>query len=170
MGDIRTRGVYVSPESTLQSNDRLALIPISLLFTLDNANNLLKGIIPQSQQETLDSLGPMDTLSLALIIEIQNEDSFWNAYLKCLPTMEQMKDEIQMPLYWTQQDIETYLDTSKIALFIRRRLHSVQKSFDEIHNLLQSVSYLANIAIEFTLDRWIWALSIVWSRSFSVMI
>lgn len=183
--DIRYRGVYTS--NTLQSNDELASIPISLLFTLENAQKLLNNIIPQNKQETLKNLGPVDTLSFALIIEYQNEDSFWKPYLECLPTMEQIKNDLQMPLYWTPPQIKTYLQTSKISSFIMRRLSSIQSSFKEIESILQSISYMKDIVgihyihsfvythpcvyfVDFTLDLWIWALSIVWSRSFSVMI
>ena len=181
--DIRNRGVYVSTTDSLKSSHKLASIPISLLFTLENAQKLLGSIIPQNKQDAF-RLGPMDTLSFALIIEYQNEDSFWKPYLQCLPSMEQMKNELQMPLYWGPQ-IETYLQTSKIASFITRRLNSIQASFREIKTILQSISYMKDIVgisyvpnpshllfllIDFTLDDWIWALSIVWSRSFSVMI
>ena len=52
----------------------------------------------------LSNLDQIDTLSLALILEHQNEDSFWRPYLQCLPSMDQMKHDIEMPLFWTSHE------------------------------------------------------------------
>ena len=165
--NIKTRGVYTT--NTISPNAMLATIPISLLFTLENARKTLKNVLPTNKQEFLTNLGPIDTLSLALIMEHQNEDSFWSPYLKCLPSMNDIKNELQHPLYWSQQEINEYLQTSKVATFITRRSNSIKQSFNEINTVFQSISYLQDM-LTFTLDHWIWALSIVWSRSFSVII
>ena len=165
--NMRARGVYTT--DTISPNTKLASIPISLLFTLNDARKLLKTMLPK-HTEFISKLGSVDTLSLALTIEYQNEDSFWNQYLKCLPTMNEIKNELHYPLYWTQQDITTYLQTSKVSEFIQRRLKSVHESYTEITEIMQNVSYMKHVLNDFTLDHWIWALSIVWSRSFSVII
>eukprot|EP01084_Bolivina_argentea_P290373 498759_1 len=166
--DIRIRGVYTL--ETLHSNDILASIPISLLFTLPDARKLLTTILPQNNKNAFSNLGSIDTLSLALFMEHQNEDSFWNSYLKCLPTVNQLKNELNMPLYWTENEINKYLQTSKVGIFIHRRTKSIHESYQEINTVLRNISYLKDVYDKFTMDNWIWALSIVWSRSFSVMI
>eukprot|EP00484_Ammonia_sp_Unknown_P021061 CAMPEP_0197036256 /NCGR_PEP_ID=MMETSP1384-20130603/13823_1 /TAXON_ID=29189 /ORGANISM="Ammonia sp." /LENGTH=456 /DNA_ID=CAMNT_0042466417 /DNA_START=78 /DNA_END=1448 /DNA_ORIENTATION=+ len=136
---------------------------------MENANKLLKTILPTNKKDSLSELGPVDTLSLALIIEYHNEDSFWKPYLQCLPNIDQIKNELEYPLYWTHEEIREHLQTSKTGLFLARRLESIHESFNEINAVLQSISYMKDI-LSFTFDDWIWALSIVWSRSFSVMI
>ena len=160
------RGVYAT--NTVQSNDKLAAIPISLLFTLTNAHKLLRSILPTNKKDSFIQLGPIDTLSLALIIEYQNEHSFWNLYLKCLPTVNEIKYDLQHPLYWKSDENTQYLQSSKVAMFMNRRMKSIQDSYSEISQILQSISYMKDV-LHFTLDDWIWALSIVWSRSFSVI-
>ena len=47
--NILSRGVYTT--NTVQSNDKLAAIPISLLFTLTNADKLLRSILPTNRKD-----------------------------------------------------------------------------------------------------------------------
>eukprot|EP01083_Nonionella_stella_P164776 546450_1 len=161
-----THSVYTT-SSTLLSNDVVLSIPISLLFTMLDAEKLLKSILPQNKQDAFSNLGDIDTLSLALLIEHQNTDSFWSPYLQCLPSIHHLKHDLSMPLWWSPEEIRKYFQTSAVSIYITQRLKSVHDSFKEINSTLHSISYLRDM-IEFTLDHWIWALSIVWSRQFTV--
>ena len=121
-------------------------------------------MLPQHQKDVFSNLGQIDTLSLALILEHQNEDSFWRPYLQCLPSMD-----IEMPLFWTSRDIDRHLQSSKVGHFMEIRSKSLRESFAEIKGILQGIPYMEQV-VDFTLDHWLWATSIVWSRSFGVMI
>ena len=161
-----SRGVFTT--DSISPNTKLASIPISILFTIHDARKLLKTMLPKHTEFT-NSLGTVDTLSLALIIEYQNEDSFWSPYLKCLPTLNDIKT-LNHPLFWSKDDINTHLQQSKVSEFINRRLNSIHDSYKEITEIMENVSYMKDVLKQFTFDHWIWALSIVWSRSFAVII
>ena len=64
--NILSRGVYTT--NTVQSNDKLAAIPISLLFTLTNAHKLLRSILPTNKKDSFIQLGPIDTLNIKMNI------------------------------------------------------------------------------------------------------
>ena len=165
--DIRFRGIHtVSP---VHINDVIVSIPISLLFTLNDAKRIITSILPHDEKDVFSNLGPIDTLSLALILEHQNTESFWSPYLECLPSMEQLKRDIEMPLFWTSPDIDHHLQSSKVGQFMQIRLRSLKETFAEFKSIFHRIPYLEQV-IDFTLDHWLWAVSIIWSRSFSVMI
>jgi len=126
-------------------------------------------MLPQPQKAAFSDLGPVDTLSLGLLLEHQNAHSFWRPYLECLPSIDQMQHDLAMPLFWSNDDIDGHLQSSKVGHFLKIRIQSLRESFAEIEAKLQSISYMDQV-LEFTLHHWLWATSIVWSRSFAVMI
>ena len=166
-------GIGIYAKSTIYEIEEIASIPVSLLISSGYAMDLLQQRIfnrKMSRKEIKVKVCQKSkdiVLALGFLIEYKNElNSKWKPYFQCLPSPN--NDYIDnLIISWSEIKLKKEFQASKLVEFVQQRKDFIQSSYDNfVDNFKEIYDYLD----ELTLNEWKWALSIVWSRSFSVTI
>jgi len=98
------------------------------------------------------------TLALTLLYEMSQPDSTWKAFLALLPPT------LSTPLFYKEEEINA-LSHSNLATRLTEHRNSIVGAHKALFGPMQSVQPEVVTEVNFGLDRFQWALSIVWSRS-----
>ena len=128
----------------------LARLPVRLCMTKDAALQAreLKGIVSEATNEYV-------AIALLLIGEAQKPNSFWREYIDVLPTVE----DVSATFTWSEEELQ-YLEGSPA----RQATSSMQDKLRREHaSILEQYPQLDRSV--FTLERWTWAFSNLFSRA-----
>jgi histone-lysine N-methyltransferase SETD3 len=161
--DEANRGVHAS--EVIEDDELVMEIPYACVFTVEMGKATETGKIVV--QKNID--GRFDApkhiyLMLFLLIDGENEDSFFQPYYKILPGFNgNVREGLNgMPIFWTEEEYG-YLKGSYLLQQCQMRKDAIRKDYEEICNVDPSFA-------RFSLDRFAWARMIVCSRNFGGMI
>jgi len=128
----------------------LARLPVRLCMTKDAALEAreLKGIVTEATNEYV-------AIALLLIGEAQKPNSFWREYIDVLPTVE----DVSATFTWSEDELQ-YLEGSPA----RQATASMQDKLRREHASILA-QYPQLDPQVFTLERWTWAFSNLFSRA-----
>jgi len=128
----------------------LARLPVRLCMTKDAALQAreLKGIVSEATNEYV-------AIALLLIGEAQKPNSFWRDYINVLPTVE----DVSATFTWAEEELQ-YLEGSPA----RQATASMQDKLQREHASILA-QYPQLDPQVFTLERWTWAFSNLFSRA-----
>eukprot|EP01117_Protostelium_nocturnum_P011718 TRINITY_DN4267_c0_g1_i3.p1 TRINITY_DN4267_c0_g1~~TRINITY_DN4267_c0_g1_i3.p1 ORF type:complete len:318 (+),score=86.93 TRINITY_DN4267_c0_g1_i3:442-1395(+) len=98
-------------------------------------------------------------MALFLIQQTELESSKWKPYIDALPT------QFDTTIYWNEEELQE-LDGSLIKEFTEDKKESVKNNYADLLKVVQKIKEATKI----TLDEYKWAVSVIWSRTFSVTI
>lgn len=98
------------------------------------------------------------TLALTLLYEMSQPDSTWQAFLALLPA------KLPTPLFWNIKELEE-LRHSPISNRLEEHSRSIDAAHKAVFGPMQKIEPEVITESNFGLERFQWALSIVWSRS-----
>eukprot|EP01094_Clydonella_sp_ATCC50884_P020862 TRINITY_DN4435_c0_g1_i1.p1 TRINITY_DN4435_c0_g1~~TRINITY_DN4435_c0_g1_i1.p1 ORF type:complete len:519 (+),score=172.02 TRINITY_DN4435_c0_g1_i1:111-1667(+) len=108
------------------------------------------------------SLSLTDQMALFLLYEDQQRDSFWRTYLDLLPS------SISTPLFYSDEELEVF-EGSVLTDFVAARKAQADAAYEKaIAPLVADHEDDFDRAI--SRHEWYWALSVLWSRCFSMHI
>lgn len=140
----------------LEEAEKVMTIPDKLMMTTETASQTeLREIV--SNDRVLQQLSNV-VLSLHLLMEAYNQDSFWKPYIDVLPS------SFTTPLYFTREDL-LQLQSSPVLAESLAQKRNILKLYTHLHRLIrdqQSPSILCAKGF-FYLD-FIWVVSCVMSR------
>jgi len=138
----------------VNENETLVEIPMDAVMSQRSAyNSRLKPFLDAS---------PMDSfavLVLHLMFEASLPDSVFRAYIDTLP------QAVDLPLSWSEEEMGQ-LNGTQLLPYVKQQQASVKQDYDTLVQSLLAKHPLLFPAESFNLERFIWATSIVMSRSF----
>jgi len=152
--EISGRGLVASRDINLY--EELARVPLKLLLTRDSAREKFGAeCIP-------DSMSEYAAIALQLISEqYQEEESFWAPYLAVLPSVE----EVGASFAWPEEEINMLLAGSPLqnmSNFLRMRVRDEFAALQQGTFAVHPDKFPADV---FTVDRYVWAYSLLFSRA-----
>jgi len=154
-------GRCVITKEAIKEGEIIMSLPNHLIFSPDDVDNF-----PLLSQILNDSMTPYlsvtNLFALMLLSEVNNPDSLWADYWTALP------NEIDSTLFWSPAE-RAELQVSTLIDFSNNRARMINISYESIFTkfLFEKHSNLFPPDV-YTLNDWNWALSIVWSRGFSL--
>eukprot|EP00753_Platysulcus_tardus_P017815 PLAT6552.1.p2 GENE.PLAT6552.1~~PLAT6552.1.p2 ORF type:complete len:605 (+),score=328.82 PLAT6552.1:124-1938(+) len=97
-------------------------------------------------------------LSIFILMDMQNEDSFYQPYYQILP-----ESYPNMPIFWSPEELE-YLTGSYLLQQIRDRKKNIKADYEQI------CAAAPEFAASVTLERFSWARMVVASRNFGIKV
>jgi histone-lysine N-methyltransferase SETD3 len=161
--DEANRGVHAS--EIIHDDECVMEIPYACVFTVEmgKATDTGKIVVSKNIEGRFDAPKHI-YLMLFLLIDGENEDSFFQPYYKILPGFDgNVRVGLSgMPIFWSEEEYG-YLKGSYLLQQCQMRKDAIRRDYDEIVNVDPSFS-------RFSLDRFAWARMIVCSRNFGGMI
>lgn len=158
--EVENMGRGLAALKDIDENTSLFTIPRNLLLNTSTAR--LRTLLPPNTWDSLLSSRTWAALILSIVYEQANiETSPWRPYLSLMPT------EIDSLLYWSDADLQ-YLKGSTIVNKIGKS-DIVETYANVIKPILQEHPTLFNPSEGFSLERYLFAGSLVLSRSFTVL-
>lgn len=169
------RGVFAA--APISEGDALLSIPFTAMMSRRTAEDSELGPWLVSSARARD-ITATNEMALHLLYELVQPSSHWRPYLNVLP------ESIPTTLFYTEEEMAE-LQSSSLVAFTRQRRENAKIHFENIvmpltdggmqQNCLSDDEFSDDEDEEAplrdaTLQQWMWALSILWSRAFSVKI
>uniref|UniRef100_T1IPV3 protein-histidine N-methyltransferase n=1 Tax=Strigamia maritima TaxID=126957 RepID=T1IPV3_STRMM len=150
-------GYGIKANQLINENDLWLTIPRKLMLTLETAQETILGKL--IEDDRLLKNMPNVALSLLLLNERCNENSFWASYIGTLP------DVYDTPMYFTLEELQHLKGTSVLETAIKQCI-SIARQYAYLYKLLQTQSKSPTLALSnyFTYDSYRWCVSAVMTR------
>jgi len=156
------RGVLAN--KTIQKGDIVLVVPATAMITPIVALESIKTMFPGSEKEEfLLSLSQTNLMCLFLLLEKTNSNSKWSTYIETLP------NNFSTTIFWSKSELEE-LQSSTLKDFSLRKYTTIERQFHYLSPFFAEYFHHLNQSNVFTLDKFKWALSVLWSRTFSIRI
>ncbi|KYR01865.1 hypothetical protein DLAC_01885 [Tieghemostelium lacteum] len=151
-------GLSIVSNSKIQKNEKLIHVPSQVMMSQQGISKH----IPKEIKEIVNQLGISKTNEQAIYLMYSklNNLSFWNAYTNILP------QSFSTTLFFIEKELDE-LQASPLKQYTIQRKNSIDYHYDNIFSKLSKVLDEFKKP-EYTKDLFYWALSCVWSRSFSL--
>lgn len=152
------RGIFTS--AAIPARSTLAIVPMTALLTVETAK-----ADPAIFGRIIETCREDDVLSLLLLREVaKGSNSKWFTHLQALP-----KHYHSVPNY--SEDELNAIQGSNLYVIARQWKTQIRNDFESLTSFLQDILWdTANFigAPELTFDRYLWALSTIWSRFITI--
>ncbi|KAG6547420.1 hypothetical protein Mapa_010868 [Marchantia paleacea] len=136
------------------TGDILASVPSHLLFVSDCTTSSGQRL-PHPLTDLVKNLDDRSALKLKLLFEFgRGKDSLWAPYIK------RLADHIDAPDYYKDEMLEL-LEGTNLIEELNDRIQQLQHEFGMVLKLLQDEHHQQVSSQTFTLERWLWADSVV---------
>mmetsp|Transcript_7140 Transcript_7140/g.21789 ORF Transcript_7140/g.21789 Transcript_7140/m.21789 type:complete len:479 (-) Transcript_7140:149-1585(-) len=148
------RGLVASRDINLY--EELARVPLRLLLTRDSAREKF------GAERIPEGISEYAAIALQLISErYQEQESFWGPYLAVLPSVE----EVGASFAWPEEELHGLLTGSPLlnmSLFLKAKVRDEFRGLQEGLMAEHPGTFPADV---FTLDRYVWAYAVLFSRA-----
>lgn len=139
-------------------NEELFLwIPRRMLMTVESAKNSVLGPL-YSQDRILQAMGNI-ALAFHLLCERADPNSFWQPYIKTLPS------EYATPLYFEEEEVQ-YLQSTQAIHDVYSQYKNTARQYAYFYRVIQTHPNASKLPLKdlFTFDDYRWAVSSVMTR------
>lgn len=141
----------------IEENELWLTVPRNIMLSQESATSSALG--PLIANDLVLSQMPNITLSLYLLNERCNPDSFWSPYIKILP------DSYDTPMYFTLEELQMLRGSNALDDAVKL-CRNVARQYAYFHQLLKNQPQAQNLPLRdwLTYDNYRWAVSTVMTR------
>eukprot|EP00002_Diphylleia_rotans_P041235 TRINITY_DN9988_c0_g1_i1.p1 TRINITY_DN9988_c0_g1~~TRINITY_DN9988_c0_g1_i1.p1 ORF type:complete len:466 (-),score=97.37 TRINITY_DN9988_c0_g1_i1:213-1610(-) len=156
---IEGKGIGLFAQAGLAEKTIVLKVPTHLLMSSGSVTKTSK--IGPLLGEYLRDLGPTNMAAVLLMHEKLNKQSFWTHFIDSMP------QDFTTPIFFPDEILEI-LKSTHVMEWTMKRKETIRKHYDYLMDMVFSQYPDVFDTEHYTIDLFKWALSVIWSRSFTI--